>query len=134
MSRKPCASRQCERGSRPPLMLELRWILLVLGILFIAGLALWESARRRRLPTAPSAPEDPIPHRFREPSMGLPEIRARVPAQDLPVIEMDDESLEGLRIEQMSVHAQPRYEPEPESEPALLSEAPTVPKVLDTLE
>jgi len=78
-------------------MPELRWILLILGALFIGGLALWEMRRQRRLPATP--PEEPTQHRFREPTLSLPEIRPREPAPSLPVLEIDEDSMVGLRVD-----------------------------------
>lgn len=106
-------------------MPELRWILSIVGVLFVAGLAWWESARRRRLPAPP--PEEFTQQRFREPSMGLPEIRPREPAQDLPVIEIEDESLQGLRVEEMTVDVAPpvaTVRPEPPLPPEPIVELP----------
>ena len=77
---------------------ELRWILLVIGVLFIVGLALWE---RRRPRQANSAPEraaarevlgHPSPRPLRDASLVLPEMRARdpltAPGQELPVVDL----------------------------------------------
>jgi cell division protein ZipA len=77
-------------------MPELRWILLILGVLFIATLAWWELRRQRR---SPQAQEDRTRHRFREPSLGLPELRPREPAPELPVVELEDDSMIGLRVD-----------------------------------
>lgn len=77
-------------------MPELRWILLILGVLFIASLTWWELRRQRRLPTSP---EERAPHHFREPSLGLPEVRPREPASELPIVEIDDDSMIGLRVD-----------------------------------
>lgn len=76
-------------------MPELRWILLGAGVIFLAVLAVWESRRQRRLP--PQL-DEPTQHRFREPTIGLPEIRPRESAPDLPVVEIDD-SMIGLRVD-----------------------------------
>ena len=77
-------------------MPELRWILLILGLLFIATLAWWEQRRQRKFP-APK--DDRTSHHFREPSLGLPEMRPREPAPALPVVELEDDSMIGLRID-----------------------------------
>ena len=77
-------------------MPELRWILLILGVLFIAALAWWELRWQRKIPRAQ---EDRAPQRFREPSLGLPEMRPREPAPELPVVELDDDSMIGLRVD-----------------------------------
>lgn len=77
-------------------MPELRWTLLLLGILFLAGLAWWELRKgrrgeRRELPGSAALP--------REPALGLPQIRPREPARDLPVIEIEDEAAEPEPLE-----------------------------------
>lgn len=76
-------------------MPELRWILAAAGVVFLIVLAVWESRRQRRLP--PQV-EEPTQHRFREPTLGLPEIRPRESAPELPVLEIDD-SMIGLRVD-----------------------------------
>jgi cell division protein ZipA len=63
-------------------MSELRWILLSLGVLFIAGLAWWELRRPRQ------APRDGAEHR--EPPLVLPPMRAREPVRELPVMQIRD--------------------------------------------
>jgi cell division protein ZipA len=60
-------------------MSELRWILLTLGALFIAGLAWWELRRPRQ------APRDGPEHRDPPPA---PQLRAREPARELPTMSM----------------------------------------------
>jgi cell division protein ZipA len=75
---------------------ELRWILLILGVLFIAALAVWER-RRPRQASASSATERPAPRdvlgeaapRVRqEPRLILPEMSAQPHgSHELPVIE-----------------------------------------------
>jgi FtsZ-interacting cell division protein ZipA len=117
-------------------MPELRWTLLILGALFIGGLALWEWRRQRyaRGPDAMPAPHagggvregerisptfgaspdvsfDPpaalSPTRgvFREPTLTFPEVSVEIPADsrdrfaDPPVVELDDESLDRLKVE-----------------------------------
>lgn len=77
-------------------MPELRWILLILGIAFIGALAWWELRRQRRLP---APPEEHVPHHFREPALGLPEIRPRERVTELPVVEIEEDSMIGLRID-----------------------------------
>jgi len=77
-----------------PMMSELRWALLILGVLFIAALAWWERRRPRQASGAlersgprESGVEGPA-RRVREPPLTLPEIRVREPAagQELPVV------------------------------------------------
>lgn len=78
-------------------MSELRWTLLILGVLFIAALAWWERHRPRQAGGAGAAPrvapreppaEVPSPPR-REPTLTLPTLRARdrLVSDDLPVLE-----------------------------------------------
>jgi cell division protein ZipA len=80
------------------LMSELRWALLILGLLFIVVLAFWE--RRRPRQASPHAGErgtardsGELPRPLREPTLTLPEMRAREPLvpAELPVVEMPDE-------------------------------------------
>jgi len=61
-------------------MSELRWILLTLGALFIAGLAWWELRRPRQ------APRDGPEHR--DPPLALPQMRAREPMRELPTLQI----------------------------------------------
>jgi FtsZ-interacting cell division protein ZipA len=120
-------------------MPELRWTLLILGALFIGGLAIWEW-RRQRYARGP-APDMSASHSgaaggrdgerisptfdgssgdvsfgdgapglnssrssFREPTLTFPEVSLEVPADsrdrfaDPPVIELDDESLDRLKV------------------------------------
>jgi cell division protein ZipA len=75
---------------------ELRWILLILGVLFIAALAVWER-RRPRQASASSATERPAPRDVlgegggrarQEPRLTLPEMSAQPHGgRELPVIE-----------------------------------------------
>jgi ZipA, C-terminal FtsZ-binding domain len=98
-------------------MPELRWTLLIIGIVFLAGLAWWELRRSRRglagsgdrpgEPHAPrelsrSAAERPpsaegIKH---EPTITFPEVPLRERTDEIPVVEVfDDDSLIGLRVD-----------------------------------
>jgi FtsZ-interacting cell division protein ZipA len=85
-------------------MPELRWTLLLLGALFIAVLA-WSERRKARQSTRSghdtSIPEAPVSRAQREPTLTLPELRARDPSppHDLPVVHVEDESLAGLRLD-----------------------------------
>jgi FtsZ-interacting cell division protein ZipA len=103
-------------------MPELRWTLLILGALFIGGLALWELRRQRHArgeqisqrdgervqPTFDDS--DPVreqssqPGRgdlktFREPTLTFPEVTDRAPIANPRVMEADDPSLTGLRVD-----------------------------------
>ena len=80
------------------MMSELRWTLLILGVVFIAALAWWErhrprqasrsSATERTAAREPAA--DAAPRTLREPTLSLPQMRARDPLamHDLPVVEV----------------------------------------------
>ncbi|MEJ0039809.1 MAG: cell division protein ZipA C-terminal FtsZ-binding domain-containing protein [Gammaproteobacteria bacterium] len=117
-------------------MPELRWTLLILGALFVGGLALWEWRRQRYArgshnALAPAAGaggregerisptfggdaevsfESPAAHMpargtFREPTLTFPEVAVQVPNDsrdrfvDPPVVELDDEDLDRLKVE-----------------------------------
>jgi cell division protein ZipA len=76
------------------MMSELRWTLLILGVLFIAALAWWERRRPRqasgsleRAAAREPAAEAP-PRALREPGLTLPEMRARDPLvpRELPIV------------------------------------------------
>jgi cell division protein ZipA len=77
------------------MMSELRWALLVLGVLFIVALTFWERRRPRqasggleRMPVRDALPES-APRVVREPPLTLPEVHVREPvgAAELPVVE-----------------------------------------------
>jgi cell division protein ZipA len=79
-------------------MPELRWTLLILGVLFIAALAWWELRRPRQARGSREAqrvysdpPLEAPSESSREPSLALPEMRAREPITELPVLEVVDE-------------------------------------------
>lgn len=95
-------------------MPQLRWTLLCLGVVFIILLAWIERRRQRRQGFTDSAtvdkdlahgpgPESAVPPMFREPALTLPEMRAAreppTPTQDLPVVEIEDDSLNARRVE-----------------------------------
>ena len=110
-------------------MPELRWTLLILGAVFIVALAIWELRRQRQSPrpktgpgagAAPSASAERIAPTLdsadavwtpREPTISFPELqpepeysargaaRAREPAHDPPVVEIDSESFDRLEAE-----------------------------------
>ena len=104
-------------------MPELRWILAAAGVVFLIALAVWESRRQRRLPPQD---EEPTQHRFREPTLGLPEIRPREAAPELPVVEIDESMIglraDGVRIEEDLVAVDA---PAQDAEP-IADEPPTV--------
>ncbi|HEY6823829.1 MAG TPA: cell division protein ZipA C-terminal FtsZ-binding domain-containing protein [Steroidobacteraceae bacterium] len=77
------------------MMSELRWALLILGVLFIVALTLWERRRPRqasgvfeRMPLR-NAGAEAAPRVLREPPLVLPEVRVRDPVAtaELPVLE-----------------------------------------------
>jgi cell division protein ZipA len=81
------------------MMSELRWTLLIVGVVFIAALAWWERHRPRQAsrgsaaqrPTgARESATDAAARAVREPSLSLPPMRARDPLvpHDLPVLEL----------------------------------------------
>jgi FtsZ-interacting cell division protein ZipA len=89
-------------------MPQLRWTLLFLGVVFVVLLAWIERRRQRQRFTdhAPAAERehalDPGPGSgFRDPGLTLPEMRAREPgpSQDLPVVEIEEDSLNARRVE-----------------------------------
>lgn len=82
------------------MMSELRWALLILGLLFIVALTLWERRRPRqasgafgRRPPQESGGE-PLPRAAREPPLILPEVHVHEPlaAAQLPVVETSEET------------------------------------------
>jgi cell division protein ZipA len=97
-------------------MPQLRWTLLCLGVLFVILLAWIERRRQRRNgftdtttvekdlshgASGPGAERSPT-SMFREPAFTLPEMRAAresTPPQDLPVVEIEDDSLNARRVE-----------------------------------
>ncbi|HEY0768659.1 MAG TPA: cell division protein ZipA C-terminal FtsZ-binding domain-containing protein [Steroidobacteraceae bacterium] len=79
-------------------MSELRWTLLILGAVFIGALAWWERHRPRqasggraaqRIAARGEAAADAAPRARREPTLNLPQLRARDPqaAHDLALVE-----------------------------------------------
>jgi cell division protein ZipA len=90
-------------------MPELRWTLLIIGVLFIAILAWWERRRphqaSRQDPSWGSDVESSgpraVPHAVREPTLTLPEIRTEVRTRErepvapreLPVVEIPNHAL-----------------------------------------
>jgi cell division protein ZipA len=109
-------------------MPELRWTLLIIGVLFVVVLAWWERRRphqaSRQAPhmggePRPVVSDDPSwgpdiasanPRVAREPTLTLPEIRTEVrtreptaPPRELPVVEIPDDSMIGLRVDDEAV-------------------------------
>lgn len=90
-------------------MPQLRWTLLLLGVLFVI-LLWWLERRTQRAKFRDRGPietehtaEPPAASAavFREPSLSLPEMRAREPSapHELPVVEIEDDSLNARRLE-----------------------------------
>ncbi|MCP5472260.1 MAG: hypothetical protein H7A18_09330 [Sinobacteraceae bacterium] len=106
-------------------MTELRWALLLAGILFVAGLVFWELRKRRARdaeragaaqsggggssrelpPAAPSrAPEVSAKPAVRaEPAFSMPELSPREPLRDLPVVEIDPQATTDPRVGDLPV-------------------------------
>ncbi len=82
-------------------MSDLRWALLILGVVFIAALILWERRRPRQASGAPErasrreSAAEPQGRLLREPPLTLPDVRVREPAgrPDLPVVEVTREAV-----------------------------------------
>jgi cell division protein ZipA len=80
------------------MMSELRWTLLIIGVLFIVALAWWERRRPRQASgmfERASVREDadaPPPRPPREPALTLPEVHAGEPlgSHELPVVELPE--------------------------------------------
>ena len=98
-------------------MPELRWTLLIVGVVFLAALA-WRELRRPRLapredlnepalPPAHVAKEAPAADERREPALNLPEIHVTDGVHEVPVVEIADDSMIGLRIDGSPETAEP---------------------------
>jgi cell division protein ZipA len=105
-------------------MPELRWTLLIIGVLFVVILAWWERRRphqaSRQAPHISGEPrpvvnDDPSwapdvasanPRLVREPTLTLPEIRTEVRTREptapreLPIVEIPEDSIVGLRADE----------------------------------
>jgi cell division protein ZipA len=123
---------------------ELRWILLILGVLFIAALAVWER-RRPRQASASSATERPAPRdvlgepgaRVRqEPRLILPEMSAQPHgSHELPVIEFggaEPETDEVPVLTPLSATPAPHEHPQPDEDDDAPQFTPTVEPVGET--
>src|ERR1700758_689338 len=96
-------------------MPQLRWTLLGLGVLFII-LLVWIERRRQRRLFADSGPEKEAgsggsdsSSAFREPALTLPEMRARdsTAPHELPVVEIEEDSLTARRLESEGAPPEP---------------------------
>ncbi len=113
---------------------ELRWILLILGVLFIAALAVWER-RRPRQASASSATERPAPRDVlgegaprarQEPRLILPEMSAQPHAgHELPVIEFGGAEPETDEVPVLA--AIDEMDPDPEGVPPQQEEDAALP-------
>jgi cell division protein ZipA len=82
------------------MMSQLRWSLLIIGVVFIIALGWWERRRPRQASgsferSAAREPAGEPPARvLREPALTLPEMRAREPVmpRELPSVDVDDEA------------------------------------------
>jgi cell division protein ZipA len=119
------------------MMSELRWTLLILGVVFIAVLAWWERRRPRQASGAlertvlrESLPDTP-PRPVRDPPLTLPEVHPRAPpvTQDLPVVELEPEMAEEGSLGR-AVRT-PRVQPHEVPAPAEAREAPGTPPEAD---
>ena len=106
---------------------ELRWALLIFGVLFFVGLTLWELRRPRQArnnePTAPT--------RARDVSLELPEMHAREPiaGRNPPLIEMPDDLDEVPVLEAPPAPLEsPAADAGADAEPEPLAPEPLVPQ------
>jgi cell division protein ZipA len=82
------------------MMSQLRWSLLIIGVVFIIALGWWERRRPRQASgsfersAAREPAGEPPPRVLREPALTLPEMRAREPVmpRELPSVDVDDEA------------------------------------------
>jgi cell division protein ZipA len=82
------------------MMSQLRWSLLIIGVVFIIALGWWERRRPRQASgsfersAAREPGGEPPPRVLREPALTLPEMRAREPVmpRELPSVDVDDEA------------------------------------------
>ena len=98
-------------------MSELRWSLLILGVVFFAALTAWELRRPRQAhePQGPPEPtRPPEPSRPPEPPLQLPEIHALGPlmGDSLPVVELLEE-IETLPVLEPAAPAAPAADAAP---------------------
>lgn len=107
-------------------MPELRWALLLLGLLFLGGLVLWESRKRRaresQRPTVAVTPstdrDDAMGPGTRtgdagatsagaavreEPAFSMPDLPRREPVRDLPIVEIDPSAADGPSVGELPV-------------------------------
>jgi cell division protein ZipA len=111
---------------------ELRWALLIIGLLAIVILVLWERRRPRQARGAPErwsreAPAPAAPRHVRE-AFTLPEVRAREPAvhAELPVVEVSEPATVPVLEPATEVEAlaEAQLSDEPPGRPCATEEAP----------
>jgi cell division protein ZipA len=105
------------------LMSQLRWTLLVIGVLFIVALTWWERRRPRQASgrdTERGTPRDSgeAPRMVRDPVLTLPEMRAREPLvpHGLPVVEIADPPAVPPRLRPAAAPVAPVDEDEDDAE------------------
>jgi hypothetical protein len=91
-------------------MPELRLTLLVLGLIFLAGLAWWElrrphQARGSTLPRPAPEPE------WDSPPLELPRMSARDPEPELPIVEVDPAEFAALEARAQAADRDPEPDP-----------------------
>lgn len=126
------------------MMSELRWTLLIIGVLFIAALAWWERRRPRQASgtferTPLREDTDASPSRpVREPPLTLPEVHAGEPlgSHELPIVELEaiataqlEDPLPGASVRAAPAPADAPEEVTPEDEPE--AAAPSVPALAE---
>jgi cell division protein ZipA len=94
-------------------MPELRLTLLVLGVIFLAGLAWWElrrphQARGSTLPRPAPEPE------WDSPPLELPRMSARDPEPELPIVEVDPAEFAALEARAETAAPDPEPDPQPQ--------------------
>jgi len=116
------------------MMSELRWALLILGVIFIAVLAWWERRRPRQASGAferavPREGGTDAPQRLvREPPLTLPEVRVHEPMKELPVVgTLREEEPEQPEEAHQLDEAHQREEREQREEPEMPSLEPAAP-------
>jgi cell division protein ZipA len=113
------------------MMSELRWALLILGVVFIVALAWWERRRPRQASggfergLSREGGADAPPRLVREPPLTLPEVRVREPlaVQELPVVaplreEQPEEAKEPEKPQEAQMRVSEPGTPEPAAEVA----------------
>jgi cell division protein ZipA len=117
------------------MMSQLRWSLLIIGVVFIIALGWWERRRPRQASGSleRSAAREPVgeppPRVLREPALTLPEMRAREPVmpRELPSVDVDDEAT-------LPILPPARGEPLAASLAAASAAAPEPPQLLEPAE